>query len=299
MEVTVTGGTGFIGRRLVDRLLADGHSVRVVGRSPKTGLPREAHLYLWDGERGLPPEESLAGADAVVHLAGEPVAQRWTPRAKRKIRDSRVEGTRRLIEAFAGMAKPPSVLVSASAIGLYGSRGDQFLTEASKPGAGFLAQVCREWEAEACRAGTLGIRIVTLRIGVVLGLGGGALAQLLPPFKMLIGGQVASGEQWMSWIHLDDLVGLICYALETPALAGPVNATAPNPVRNSRFTRILARTLKRPALFTVPERALRLLFGEMAGMLLDSQRVQPLVAEKAGYEFAYPELGPALKDLLA
>ena len=299
MEITITGGTGFIGKRLIESLLPDGHSIRILGRSPKTGVTRDAEVFLWDALKGEIPGESLAGADAVIHLAGEPVAQRWTPETKHRIRDTRVKGTRCLVEALSKMAKPPSVLVSASAIGLYGSRGDEILTEASKPATGFLPDICREWEAEAGRAEELGIRVVKLRIGVVLGLGGGALAQLLPPFKMLLGGQVGSGDQWMSWIHLDDVAGLIRFAIQTPSLTGPVNATTPNPVRNSQFTRVLARTLRRPALFTVPAKALTILFGEMAEILLDSQRVLPEAAERAGYKFSYPGLGPALKNLLS
>ena len=299
MEITITGGTGFLGKQLIASLVSAQHSVRVLGRSPKTGLTRAAQVFLWDALQGDPPPDSLAGATAVVHLAGEPVAQRWTPEAKRRIRETRIQGTRRLVSAFSRMAKPPSVLISASAIGFYGSRGDEVLTESSGPATGFLAEVCRDWEAEADRAEALGVRVVKLRIGVVLGVGGGALAQLLPPFKMFIGGQVGSGEQWMSWIHLDDVIGLIRFAMETPSLEGAVNATAPNPVRNADFTRVLARTLRRPALFTVPAKALTVLFGEMAEMLLGSQRALPAAAERAGYKFSYPDLGPALKNLLS
>lgn len=299
MDITITGGTGFLGRRLAGRLLADGHTVHVIGRSPKTGVASGVRFSLWDAMEGEPPEDSLAGADAVVHLAGESVMQRWTPETKRRIRASRVDGATRLVASLSKMAKPPSVLVSASAIGLYGSRGDEVLTEASKPGTGFLAGVCRESEEAAGQAAALGVRVVKLRIGVVLGLGGGALAQMLWPFKMGAGGRLGDGRQWMSWIHLDDVAGLICFALEQASPRGPVNATSPNPVRNSDFTRTLARVLRRPAFFTVPDRAMQILFGEMAEILTSSQRVLPKAAEKAGFKFSFPDLGPALKNLLS
>lgn len=299
MNITVTGGTGFIGRRLVNTLMEDGHTVHIVGRSPRTGVTQKARFSLWDGEAGPPPVESLEKADAVLHLAGEPVAQRWTPETKRRIRASRVEGTRRLVEGISGLAKKPSVLVSASAIGLYGSRDDEELTESSAPGSGFLPKVCEEWEAEADKAGELGVRVAKLRIGIVLGVGGGALAQMLPPFRMGVGGRLGDGRQWMSWIHIDDVIGLIRFALEQPKLAGPVNATAPKPVRNADFTRALARVLRRPAFFAVPERALHVFFGEMSQILLSSQRVLPKAAESAGYSFAFADAGPALKNLLS
>lgn len=299
MRITVTGGTGFIGRRLVQSLVEGGHIVRILGRSPKTGVAPQIQFSLWDATIGEPPQETLTETDAVVHLAGEPVAQRWTPDAKRRIRDSRVEGTRRLVDALLKLPQPPGVLVCASAIGYYGSRGEEVLTESSPAGTGFLPDVCREWEAEADRTETAGIRAVRIRIGVVLGTGGGALAQMLPPFKMFVGGQLGSGRQWMSWVHLDDVAGIMRFAIDTPSLRGPVNATSPNPVRNSEFTRVLARTIRRPALFTVPEAALKVLFGEMAEVLLGSQRILPRAAETAGYQFRFPELGPALRNLLS
>lgn len=299
MNITVTGGTGFIGRRLVERLLADRHTVHIVGRSPKTGVASGVRFSLWDTMAGEPPAESLAGAGAVVHLAGVPVAQRWTPETKRRIRASRVEGAKRLVEALSKMSKPPEVLVSASAIGLYGSRGDEVLTESSEPGTGFLPEVCQQWEKAAGEAEALGVRVVKIRIGVVLGPGGGVLAHMLPPFKMGVGGRLGDGRQWMSWIHMDDVAGLICFALQQPGLRGPVNATSPNPVRNSDFTRTLARVLRRPAFFTVRERALRLLFGEMAELMISSQRVLPRAAETAGFKFSFPDAGVALKNLLS
>ena len=298
MNVTVTGGTGFIGKQLVDSLVADDVEVHIIGRRPRTGIAPHIRFSLWDAESGEPSPESVGNADVVVHLAGEPVAQRWTPEVKRRIEVSRVEGARRLVAALANLPSRPSTLVAASAIGYYGSRGDEVLTEDSAPGEGFLPEVCQRWETEMDRAAELGMRVVKLRLGIVLGRGGGALAQMLPAFKMMVGGQIGNGRQWMSWVHIDDVVRLIRFAIDTPRLRGAVNATAPNPVRNSQFTKLLARTIRRPALFTVPEAGLRLLFGDMAGVMTASQRVLPKAAQAAGYEFRWPELGTALKDLL-
>ena len=232
----------------------------------------------------------------MVHLAGSPVAQRWTPWAKKEIRASRVKGTHHLVTALSTMKQRPMVLVCASAIGIYGDRGDEVLTEASPVATGFLADVCREWESEADLAESLGVRVVKLRFGIALGRKGGALEKMLPPFRAFMGGRLGTGSQWMSWIHIDDIVGLIRYALAYP-LTGVVNATAPNPVRNSEFTRELGATLHRPAIFPVPAAALKIMLGDMASVLLASQRVLPKAAETGGYRFAYPELGPALRNL--
>lgn len=278
MRVAITGASGFIGSRLAKNLVADGHSVAVIGRDPGALA-------------------AIDGADAVVHLAGEPLAQRWTTAAKKRIRSSRIEGTRRLIDALRGLAKPPATLVSASAIGIYGSRGDEILTEQSLPGNGFLASLCVEWEHEAQAAAELGVRVVRLRSGMVLGRDGGALAKMLPVFRMGLGGRLGGGGQWMSWIHIDDLVALIRHAIDLPALAGPVNATAPSPVTNAVFTRDLAAALHRSTFLPVPEFALKLLYGEMSEVLLASQRVVPVAAEAAGFRFRYPQLPPALRGL--
>jgi hypothetical protein len=293
MNITITGASGFVGRRLIERLLTENHSLHLLGRTPRSGVP----FSTWDvlGE-SAPPVESLVSADALVHLAGEPVAQRWTPEAKRRIRASRVEGTRRLVEGLSALVRRPAVLVCASAIGIYGSRGDEILTESSPTGQGFLADVCREWESAADLAQPLGVRVVKLRIGMVLGREGGALARMLPAFKAGLGGRLGSGKQWMSWIHLDDLVELIRYLIEHPEVRGVVNATAPNPARNAQFTRALASVLHRPAFVPVPAFALKLVFGEMAQILLESQRV---LSQAAGLRFRYPELAPALRQLLA
>jgi len=297
MRVTITGGTGLVGRRLAAGLLRDGHGVHLVGRSPRTGVDPRVGLSLWDTEKGGPPPECLGEADAVVHLAGESLSQRWTPESKRRMRDSRVTGTAQLVEALGKLSERPRVLVSASAIGFYGSRGDEILEETSGVGEGFLAELCRDWETAADGAAGLGIRVVKLRTGIVLS-AGGTLARMLPPFKLGLGGRLGSGRQWMSWIHIDDEVGLIRFALENPSVEGPCNSIAPNPVRNADFTRTLARLLRRPALFTVPERAMKIIFGEMAELLFASQRVVPKAAEAAGFRFNFPDLGPALKNVL-
>lgn len=295
MNITVTGASGFLGRGLIERLLAAGHAVSVLGRKPADALP----FHFWEalGENE-PPEESLREAGAVVHLAGEPVAQRWTAEAKRRIRLSRVGGTRRLVEALARLPKRPSVLVCASAVGYYGARGDEVLTEASPPGTGFLAEVCAGWEQAAAAAEGLKLRVVRLRMGMVLGRDGGALARMLPAFKLGLGGRLGDGRQWMSWIHRDDLAELIRFAVEQPALAGAVNAVAPAPVTNAEFTRELAAAVHRPAWFPAPAPALRALFGEMASVLLDSQRAVPAAAQAAGFVFRFPSLRGALAQLL-
>ena len=298
MNITVTGGTGFIGKGLVERLLADGHAVHIVGRSPRTALPPNTRFSLWDAMAGEPPVECLEEADAVVHLAGEPIAQRWTPEIKRRILASRVDGTRHLVQGIGRRDRPLPVLVSVSGIDYYGSRGDEILTEDSTAGRGFLPDVCVGWEREARKAEQLGARVMVLRFGLVLG-PGGALAKMLPPFKMGLGGRLGDGQQWMSWIHAADVVNLIAFVLEQPSVKGPVNATSPNPARNADFTQALARVLRRPAILPVPLFGLRLLFGEMSEVLLASHRVLPKAAEAAGFKFGFPDLGPALKHLLA
>jgi len=284
VNITITGATGFIGRYLVQSLSRDGHSVRALSRAA------------WDIFAGEPPAESLAGADAVIHLAGVPVAQRWTRSTKKQILDSRVVGTHHLVTALSTLSQRPEVLVCASAIGIYGDRGDEILTEASPIGQGFLADVCNRWESEADLAESLGIRVVKLRIGIALGRKGGALEKMLPPFRAFLGGRLGAGSQWMSWVHVADIVGIIRHAIDQP-VHGAINATAPNPVRNIEFTHQLGTALHRPAIFPVPGMALKVLFGEMSEVLLASQRVLPKVAESAGYRFEFPELGAALRDL--
>jgi uncharacterized protein (TIGR01777 family) len=299
MNITITGATGFIGRRLIERLGAEPHQLHALSRRTNITFGNTAvWITKWDPLREDPPEESLINAEAVVHLAGEPVAQRWTPEAKSKIRESRVASTQRLVHALSALPHRPSVLVCGSAIGIYGSRGDEVLTESSAFGSDYLAEVCQEWEKQAMIAESLGVRVARIRTGVVLGKGGGALQKMLPPFKAFVGGKIGSGKQWMSWIHLDDLVGIICHALTNP-MSGAFNGTAPNPVTNSDFTSELASALGRPALFPVPGFALKAMFGEMAEMLLGGQRVLPRATEAAGYRFQYPELGAALRNILS
>jgi len=277
MNIVVTGGSGFLGRRIVTALEGE-HTVRVLTRQEPS------------------PASVLAAADAVIHLAGEPVAQRWTEAARGRIRDSRVLGTRHLVAGLAAAPARPRVLVSASAIGIYGTRGDEPLTESSRSGFGFLPEVCAAWEHEAAAAERWGARVVLLRTGIVLAPGGGALARMLPAFRLGAGGRLGDGRQWMSWIHAADLVELVRFALTHP-LRGALNAVAPEPVTNREFTRLLARALRRPAVLPVPAVALRLLFGEMSEVLLASQRVLPRAAIEAGFRFAWPRLGPALANL--
>ena len=297
MNITVTGASGFIGYRLVQELLQSGHTIHALGRKRSADLPAAVRFSEWRSIEAEPPPESLAAADAIVQLAGEPVAQRWSPDVKQRIRSSRVDGTRNLVNALAKQSHRPRVLVCASAIGYYGSRGDEVLTETSSPGRDFLAQVVIDWEQAARQAEALGIRVVPLRFGVVLG-NGGALPKMLPPFRLGIGGRLASGQQWMSWIHVEDVIGLIRFSLDNSAARGPMNATSPGPVTNAEFTQELAAALHRPAIFPVPRFALKLLFGEMAEVLLGSQRVIPQAAQSAGFQFQYPELRPALVRLL-
>lgn len=277
MRVVVTGGTGFIGRALTARLLAEGDDVVVPRRGDTSGVE---------------------GADAVVNLSGEPIAQRWTDAARRRIEESRTEGTRRLVAAIAAARARPSVLVSASAVGYYGARGDEELDEEAPSGNDFLARLCVRWEEEAAAAGALGVRVVRIRTGLVLAADGGALPKMLPAFRAFAGGPVGSGMQWMSWIHRDDLVSLFLLALRNAAVAGALNGTAPAPVRNRDFARAVGAALHRPAVLPAPAAALRLVFGEMATILLDGQRVVPKRALSIGFSFRYPDLRAALLAVL-
>ena len=297
MKFIVSGGRGFVGRRVVETLLGAGHYVAVWSREPNREVRSAVGAFYWDPLGPEPAEESLTNYDVVVHLAGEPVSQRWTAEAKQKIRDSRVLGTKRLVEAIAKVRFRPQVLVCASAIGYYGSRGEEELTEESQSGSGFLAEVCRDWEAEADRATDLGLRVVKLRIGVVLGKDGGALAAMLPAFRAFLGGRMGSGKQWMSWIHVQDLASMVKWVSETD-VSGVVNAVAPEPVRNSEFTRELGKALGRPAFLQIPAAVLRAGMGEMSEMVLESARVLPWVAQKQGFTWQFPEVGPALRECL-
>jgi uncharacterized protein (TIGR01777 family) len=297
MKVLVTGSSGLVGSALVSRLKGDGNAVTRLVRS-KRGAG-EAQV-LWDPEAGTIDAASLEGLDGVVHLAGESIATgRWTAARKARILESRVKGTRLLAEALAGLHERPKVLVSASAVGYYGDRGEEALQEDSASGSGFLADVCRQWEAAAAPAAQGGIRVVHPRFGVILSRAGGALPRLLLPFRFGLGGRLGSGQQFMSWVALDDAVGAICHALTHDDLQGPVNTASPTAVRNDEFTKTLGRVLRRPTLFLLPAFAARLAFGQMADeMLLASQRVEPAKLLASGYQFEFPDLESALRHLL-
>lgn len=300
MKVLVTGATGTIGRAICERMAAKGHSIVVLTRRPENArVVPGAQAFRWDAEREHPPIEAWDGVDAVVHLAGEPVAgARWTDEQKKRIRDSRILGTRNLVEGMRALQNPPRILISASAVGFYGNRGDEQLDENSNPGQGYLTDVCRQWESESERAREFGARVVLVRIGVVLSPTGGALEKMLLPFKLGLGGRLGSGRQWFPWVHIDDIVGIFLHAVENPAVNGPVNGAAPGIVTNEVFTRQFAAVLHRPVFFPVPEFALRLLMGEMAAVVLASQRVLPQATLASGYQFKFPDLTPALVDVL-
>ncbi|MFH1725682.1 MAG: TIGR01777 family oxidoreductase [Elusimicrobiota bacterium] len=296
VSIAVTGATGLVGSTLTTALFADSHRVvRVMRAKDKLGAD-DAH---WDPEAGEIDSAKLKGIDAAVNLAGENLAAgRWSEAKKASIRDSRVKGTELLARTLAGLEPKPKVLVSASAVGFYGDSFDA-VDERSPAGAGFLADVCGSWEEACMPASKAGIRVVNLRIGVVLSPDGGALGRMLPPFRMGVGGPVGGGRQWMSWISIADLVAAIRFALFDGGLSGPVNATAPNPVRNGEFAKTLGRVLRRPAVTPLPAFAVRMMFGEMGeALLLGGQKVAPARLEKAGFRFRHPELEPALRHLL-
>jgi uncharacterized protein (TIGR01777 family) len=296
MKILISGSHGLVGTAFIKSLETDGHEIfRLVRHYPNS----EAEIE-WSPDRYSIQLARIEGFDAVVNLAGESIAEgRWTDEKKRRIRESRVKGTKLLGDALANLAKPPKTFICASAIGYYGNRGDETLTESSAPGDDFLAEVCVEWEKATALATEKGIRVVNARFGIILDAHGGALAKMLPPFRMGIGGKIGSGKQWMSWIALDDVVGGLKFALANETLRGPVNFVAPNPVTNSEFTRTLGKALSRPTLFPIPAFGVRLLFGEMAdALLLSSQRVEPQRLKATGYEFQYSQLQTALSHAL-
>ena len=296
MKVAISGATGLIGTALRESLTADGIEILALSRKPSVP-PLET--IVWDVENGRFDASPLEEVDAVVHLAGEPIDQRWTDARKKAIRDSRVKSTRLLVEGLKSLEKRPKVLISGSAIGFYGDRGDEVLEESSPPGSGFLPETCQAWEHAAMEAMGLGIRTAVLRTGIVLSSRGGALKTMLLPFRLGIGGPLGGGKQWMSWIHIDDLVGAIRHIMEKDDLMAAVTGTAPAPATNAEFTRALGRTLSRPAFLPAPTFGIRLAFGEMASILVESQRVLPKKLLETGYRFRFPELPGALRDVLA
>lgn len=297
MDFLIAGATGFIGQKLVAELLEGGHEVNYLARKRSPTLDSRAAFHLWNPGTD-PPLEAIQTADVVINLAGEPVAQRWNEPVKRRIHDSRVDGTRRLVSVIASARRKPAVLVSASATGYYGDRGDEILTEESPPGREFLADVCVQWEQQALRARELGLRVAAIRIAPVLGRNGGILAKTLPIFRLGLGGKLGSGRQWMPWIHIEDLVSLFVFAAQNAHMQGPFNATVPQPLTNAEFTRGLAHAVHRPAIFTVPRFALRLAMGEVGPHMIASQRLLPKATQQAGFSFKYPNLAGALQNLL-
>ena len=293
MKVLITGATGLIGTALQQSFSEKGYKMLLASRKERDG---EQNIQ-WDVETGFAEPERLEGIDAVVHLAGESVSGfRWTDEKKKAIRDSRVLGTRNVVDTISKLKKKPKVLIAASAIGFYGERGDEELTESSAAGDTFLAEVSKAWEAESRRAEDAGIRTVLLRTGIVLSKNGGALASMMLPFKLGLGGVVGSGNQWMSWIALDDHVAVIEYAIENESLRGAVNSTSPNPVTNKDFTKTMGEVLSRPTFLPLPEFAVSMIFGEMGDeLLLTSTRVAPKRLEDAGFEFKYPDLKSAIE----
>lgn len=296
MRILVSGSHGLVGKALIKALEADSHEIyRLVRHAPNSESEIE-----WSPERYSIAISRIEGFDAVYHLAGESIASgRWNENKKRKIRESRTKGTKLLSDALANLSRPPQTLISASAIGYYGNRGDELLAEASAPGDDFLAGVCLEWEKATDHAAEKGVRVVNTRFGIILDKDGGALAKMLPPFRMGLGGRIGSGQQWMSWIALADVIGALQFTLTNESLNGPVNFVAPNPVRNAEFTKTLGRVLSRPTVFPIPAFGVRLAFGEMAdALLLSSQRVQPQMLNEHGYQFQHTQLSETLSHVL-
>jgi uncharacterized protein (TIGR01777 family) len=295
MKVLISGATGLIGSALIPALESGGHQATRLTRSP-----RSSEDVGWDPSSGTIDASRIEGHDAVVHLAGENIGEgRWTPEKKRRILESRREGTRLLAETIAGLPEPPQVMVSASAVGYYGDRGNDLLREDSEPGSDFLAEVCKAWEAAADPAREADIRVVHPRNGIVLSTEGGALARTLPIFKLGGGGRIGSGRQWWSWVAIDDVAGAYVHALTDDSIEGPLNVGSPNPLTNAEYTKVMGKVLNRPTIFPLPAPAARLMLGEVAdALLLASQRVEPAKLKETGYEFRYPELEGALRHLI-
>ena len=297
MRILISGSHGLVGSALLKDLAAGNHEVfRLVRHAPSS--PDEIE---WSPDRYSIALSRIEGFDAVYHLAGESIASgRWTDAKKKKIRESRTKGTKLLSDALANLTQPPKTLICASAIGYYGNRGDELLTETSAPGNDFLAEVCFEWEQATDHARAKGLRVVNTRFGIILDKYGGALAKMLTPFRMGVGGRIGDGKQWMSWIALADVIAALQFVLASDAMSGPINFVAPNPVRNAEFTKALGRALSRPTLFPIPAFGVRLVFGEMAdALLLTSQRVEPSQLQSASFNFRYPQLSAALDAVLS
>lgn len=307
MKVVMTGATGFLGRPMCAELVGAGHSVTVLSRNAaraQSTLGPQVKSLAW-GKAEEEWKQAVAEAEAVIHLAGESVAgQRWTAEFKETIRQSRVEPTRALVDAMSQAERKPSVLVSASAVGFYGDRGDEVITEESGPGKGFLPEVCQQWEQEAERASEFGVRVCQMRIGIVLGRGSALEKMLYPlpipvsPWKLGLGGPLGNGRQYMPWVHQDDVIAMFLWAMTAPEVRGAINTTAPNPVTNAEFSRALGRALHRPAILPVPAFALRLILGEFAGSVLTGQKALPTVAQRLGYRFRFSDIDAALRSLL-
>ena len=299
MKVVITGATGFIGSILAERLRSTSHSLVLLSRRPPSNVDAvDRGWRAWAPPAGGEWERALDGADGVINLAGEPIAgKRWSHEQKEKLRSSRIDSTRALVNAIAKAKVKPKFLLSGSAVGYYGPHGDEILTESSAPGADFLSRLCLDWESEAMKAEAHGLRVATIRTGIVLGKGKGALAKMVPPFKMFVGGPLGSGKQYMPWIHIEDEVGLMVFLAQNEHARGPFNATAPNPVTMNEFAKALGEVLNRPSWISVPPSALAVIAGEMADMLLTGQRAVPEAATKLGYVFKYPLIGSALQSL--
>ena len=300
MRLVITGGSGLIGGALAREMGAAGHDVVVLTRNPtKVPLPAGVRATQWDGRTGAGWSSLLDGDTAIVHLAGESIADgRWTPDKKRRIRDSRIDSGKAVLQAVREAAAKPKALLQASAVGYYGPRGDEVIREDAAPGSDFLADVCKEWEASTAEVEALGVRRAVLRTGVVLAREGGALPKIALPFRLMAGGPLGDGRQWFPWIHLADEVGAIRFLLERDDARGPFNLTAPNPLTNRDFTRVLAGVMHRPGFMPAPSFALRIALGEMADMLLNGQRAEPFRLLEMGYTFRYPEAEAALRNLL-
>jgi len=299
MKFVMTGATGLLGSVLTDRLWNQNHSLALLSRRPPSEVNvTKKQWFGWQPGGTGAWEQAVDGADGIINLAGEPIAEkRWSRSQKERLRSSRIDGTRSLVDAIAKAKVRPKFLINSSAVGYYGPRGDEALKEDSKPGEGFLSRLCVEWEEEAKKAEALGVRVALVRTGIVLARGKGALAKMVPPFKMFAGGPMGSGQQWMPWIHIEDEVGLICFLAENENARGAFNATAPNPVTMEQFSKALGDALNRPSWVSVPPSVLALMLGEMAEMLLSGQRAVPDAALKLGYVFKHPNIAEALQSL--